>query len=179
MASPSKAKGNRFESEVAKALTIWSGKTFQRTPSSGALRWSGTFWTFGDLTPPEDFKFVIECKSYEDASDFLVRLLLPNCETESDASTSFCSWWYRQAVADAERASAQLGRTFGALLFWKQTHQKARICIDAEVYGKLPADIRAKLACFWVCLPNRRPFMVIDMAAFLQHVSYDALGLLL
>ena len=67
-----KAKGNRFELDVAKMLTEWSGKTFHRTPQSGALHWDNDKRVVSDIVPPQDlgFPFSIECKSQEVPWDF-------------------------------------------------------------------------------------------------------------
>lgn len=74
----SKKKGNRVELQLTKILTAHFGKTFSRSVGSGN-RWgqvqnlpshAKTALT-GDICPPEDFKWVIECKGgYGDDIDF-------------------------------------------------------------------------------------------------------------
>ena len=64
----SKAKGDEFEREIAKALTkkfeqdLEEGGEFRRAPMSGG--WSKRLkHTFGDLITPEWFCFLISCKN--------------------------------------------------------------------------------------------------------------------
>lgn len=64
----SKLKGNRNELKVAKLLTAWIGKKFNRTPGSGGLRWIEDQRIAGDVVAPAgfDFPFCIEVKAYKD-----------------------------------------------------------------------------------------------------------------
>jgi hypothetical protein len=59
----SRAKGCKFEVEVAKLLSTWWGeeRSFRRTPLSGA--WDKR--AGGDLVTPAGFQFTVECKSCE------------------------------------------------------------------------------------------------------------------
>ena len=59
----SRAKGCKFEVEVAKALSAWWGeeRSFRRTPLSGA--WDKR--AGGDLVAPESFPFCVEAKNVE------------------------------------------------------------------------------------------------------------------
>lgn len=83
MAINSKQKGNRFERDVANALSerfaAYTGipQSFRRNADSGSF-WGGSnkgrkdqydtdFAIYGDLVCPRDFRFTIECKNYKDA----------------------------------------------------------------------------------------------------------------
>lgn len=65
----SKTKGSNFERKIAKDFSKWSGRTFYRTPGSGA--WSsqrlGQNAQVGDIVAPEDmiFPFSVELKHHE------------------------------------------------------------------------------------------------------------------
>ncbi|QKE56350.1 holliday junction resolvase [Bacillus phage YungSlug] len=63
----SRAKGSKFERDIAKALTDWWGEEFHRVPASGGLRWGKDNRVVGDIVPPpnSDFPFSIECKKHE------------------------------------------------------------------------------------------------------------------
>jgi hypothetical protein len=78
MPSPSKAKGNSWERQVAEHLTAMYGETFIRAPGSGAyvggqntvrkeFLHEGQIRAFkGDIVPGQSFpKFNAECKSYK------------------------------------------------------------------------------------------------------------------
>jgi len=73
----SKKKGNRVELELTKLLTAKLKKSFSRSVGSGN-RWGqvsnmpshAKSTLTGDICPPENFKWVIECKGgYEDKID--------------------------------------------------------------------------------------------------------------
>lgn len=80
MPSPQKDKGKRFEREVAKLLTdifnkpfmrvqnsgaFTGGKNQQRTKSMSATQIKGQR---GDIIPPDEYEWVIECKNHKDFS---------------------------------------------------------------------------------------------------------------
>lgn len=93
-----KTKGASFELKVSKMLSKWSGKSFYRTPASGA--WSsqrlGQSAQVGDIVPPEDitFPFSIELKHHENVT-------LDNYMMSTGEVPSF----YSQNVGDAVRAN--------------------------------------------------------------------------
>ena len=63
-----KAKGNNFERKIAKMLSEWSGYTFMRTPSSGAIHNFHDKRVISDIVAPlaiGKFPFSIECKNVE------------------------------------------------------------------------------------------------------------------
>ena len=91
-------KGQKFERDIAKLLTVWTGVEFRRTPMSGG--WNKT----GDITPKnpemmEKFPFSIECKNHENWS--LGKLLGATRYEELPAPIR--KFW-GQAVSDAEES---------------------------------------------------------------------------
>lgn len=80
MGSPQKDKGKRFEREVAKLLTDTFNKPFMRVQNSGAFtggknqqRTKSMSATQikgqrGDIIPPDEYEWVIECKNHKDFS---------------------------------------------------------------------------------------------------------------
>lgn len=62
----SKAKGNKFENDVAKVYSKIFGVKFNRVPSSGGLRWKNRSDVIGDITITDEkykINFVVECKN--------------------------------------------------------------------------------------------------------------------
>lgn len=62
----SSVKGSTNERAIAKALSEWTGKTFRRVPTSGAIHVPLT-WLNGDLFCTDQnfrFPFTVECKHY-------------------------------------------------------------------------------------------------------------------
>jgi hypothetical protein len=45
-----------------------NSKPFVKTPNSGALRWCGILWVYGDLCYPEGFAFGVEVKNDDEVS---------------------------------------------------------------------------------------------------------------
>ena len=138
MGKLAKTKGNTFEREVAKIMSSWSGEEFHRLPASGALRWHGKIWTFGDLLPPESFPVVVECKHHHEVS---VDALLGN-KRHGPGKGQIADWWWGQCVPDAERAAEQTGRHCEPILVWKQDYGVARICIREQLLDRLPPQAR-------------------------------------
>lgn len=76
MANKSKAKGNRFEREIAQLLSELVGDTFLRTQGSGGfvggsnakrknILTAGQVKQFrGDIIPPDGVDLIVECKNY-------------------------------------------------------------------------------------------------------------------
>ncbi len=93
----SKAKGNRFELKVAKALSDVLGVKFHRVPCSGGLHWANDNRVTGDIVPPVDYDwpYSIECKDRVAALD--IHALL--------SGTSPLYDWYRQAEEDASHST--------------------------------------------------------------------------
>lgn len=111
-----KLKGNAFEREVARRLTAWWGKPFHRSPNSGALRWNGDLWTYGDLVPPEEANLIVECKHY--ATLDLASLLF-------NGDTCPILGWWKQLQEDVQRAEKELNRPLIGLLVMKANHRPA------------------------------------------------------
>tara|TARA_R110000851_G_scaffold82872_2_gene181334 strand:- start:373 stop:888 length:516 start_codon:yes stop_codon:yes gene_type:complete len=69
----SRRKGNAFEREIAKLLnTRFNTTDFCRSPGSGAFATTHLLpqymKVYGDLITPENFKFILECKSGYDVT---------------------------------------------------------------------------------------------------------------
>lgn len=99
MAINSKHKGNKYEREIAKWLSDWTGYEFNRVPQSGGLRWKKADNITSDVicTDPDHvnkFPFSIECKSYKEI-DFSHVIL--------EKKTSVVDKFWDQAKSDAER----------------------------------------------------------------------------
>ena len=68
-----KVKGNLNERNVAKWLSVWTGKEFVRTPQSGGIRWRNSLGLniCGDVVCTEQrhyFPFTVETKHLKDIS---------------------------------------------------------------------------------------------------------------
>lgn len=162
----SKAKGAKYQSDIAKKLREWSGQEFRSTPRSGGLRWNGAWWTFGDLIPPEDTPLVIECKHYHEVPFIDV---LGNRRSEPGGGI-VNEWWYSQACEDAARASTQLGATMIPLLIWKQDFCPSRITCDLELFNSLG---EYGLVTVVTGTPGRRPHVTVDLLSFLGQINFD------
>jgi len=169
----SKNKGNTFQREVAKSLSKWSGATFKATPRSGGLRWGGAFWTYGDLTPPEDFFAVFECKHYHEI-EFLD--VLGTTRSPQGAGLVH-EWWNKEARVDAARAARELGRPFAAFLVWKADHARHRISMLLDHYNRIPQ--RLPLATLATGCPGFDPYVTADFESFLGSVDFVVLRELL
>lgn len=98
-----KAKGNRNERDLCKALTQWTGVEFNRVPSSGGLRWKDGQGITGDVVCDYShvFPFIVETKFY---SNFELKRKL--------RKGSKINTFWAQAKADCERfnLSAEIKR---------------------------------------------------------------------
>lgn len=95
----SKNKGNKFEREVAKWFTKWSGYKFERNRDSGA--WHSNKDSVSDITCTDEkhahkCKISIECKSYKEIKFEHVLLGNKGCD--------ILKFW-QQASKDAQRAN--------------------------------------------------------------------------
>lgn len=91
----SRAKGARAELNVRDVLKSYTGITFERTPSSGAL--DSRYGMKGDIfIPRERNKYTIEVKHYED--DHI------NSKMLTDKSPQLIKFW-EQAVREANQNS--------------------------------------------------------------------------
>lgn len=94
----SKRKGSKFEREVAKWLTEWSGFKFQRTPYSGANHLSRDLASdimCADERHAHRCKISVECKSYKEIKFEHVLLGTKGSEIEK---------FWKQAKRDADRS---------------------------------------------------------------------------
>ncbi|TXH17529.1 MAG: hypothetical protein E6R03_03685 [Hyphomicrobiaceae bacterium] len=166
MTSKSKGKGNSHERDVAEKLSNWYGSKFLRIPNSGALRWGGAAWVYGDLLPPEDFPFVMECKHY---AEIVFEEVLGTSQSPSGCSR-VSEWWFTQAVPDAERAFKDTGKLVLPLLFWKADYRPIRMSMGAQEFLKLPGA-STKLVSVLTSIPHRAPFVTVNLEEFLAVVS--------
>ncbi|WP_144880510.1 putative PDDEXK endonuclease [Gluconacetobacter diazotrophicus] len=104
-----KNKGNKWERDVANLFsehyknTYKIENSFRRNPDSGSFVGGSnskrvqthTNLNFGDILTPDDFQYVIECKSYKEAPSFK-SLLTSNKQLDS---------WFSQASQDADLAN--------------------------------------------------------------------------
>lgn len=122
-----KAKGNRFELDVAKMLTEWSGKTFHRTPQSGALHWDNDKRVVSDIVPPQDlgFPFSIECKSQEVPWDF---------DSLITGKSTIWKFW-NQCCRDA------MSEKMEPLLVFSKNYRKTYAMIYRVAYNKLGKNL--------------------------------------
>lgn len=133
MPSKSKSKGNTHERDVAARLSVWWGKEFRRTPNSGALRWQGTSWVYGDLLPPEDCPFAIEAKHYAEVE--LAEIL--GRQKQQPGTGLISVWWYGQTVPDAQRASRDLGRPVEPMLVWRRRRFEPASEVQLQLAGRI------------------------------------------
>lgn len=162
----SKAKGGKWQSDVAKLFSQWSGKTWKSTPRSGGLRWNSTFWTFGDLLPPEDLLLVVECKHYSTIEYIEV---LGTVRTEPGGGI-VSGWWYGEACADAIRAKKSLSCHVDAVLVWKADRRRPKLTLDLDVFNSLQTY---SLVTVTAGIPGRAPYVTVDLAEFVRVVNYE------
>jgi hypothetical protein len=161
-----KAKGNKWQSDVAKLLHEWSGEPWKATPRSGGLRWGGVFWTYGDLTPPQNFPIVFECKHYHEIE--FIDVLGTNRTIPGGGIVA--DWWYAEACADAFRATNELGTSVGAVLVWKADRRRPRLSLDLNKFNELSVYT---LVTVTTGIPDRAPFVTVDLSSFLREVDYE------
>ena len=164
MPSASKVKGNKNERDVAASLSAWWGEEFKRTPNSGALRWKGASWTYGDILPPESFPAVVECKHYEGVDlDEVIRC--------APTPHNILGWW-KETTADSYRCYSETALPVQPILVYKQNRIPRRIVIEAEFFIALGGR-GLKLPAFWVSMPEHEPLAILDFKSFLETVSRD------
>jgi len=88
-------KGSKFERDIAKDVSKWTGVEFRRTPMSGG--WAKT----GDITPKDpkemvDFPFNIECKNQQVFSS----VMLIEASINGELSKPMRAWW-EQTLGDS------------------------------------------------------------------------------
>lgn len=93
----SRNKGNRNERGAAALITTWTGRKFERTPSSGGLQWKASF-SKGDIVCTVEghrFPFCVEVKAHREI-DFS-HLLNPKVK-----NVKVLEFW-AQCLRDAEK----------------------------------------------------------------------------
>jgi hypothetical protein len=161
-----KAKGNRWQSDVAKLLTEWSGEQWKATPRSGGLRWGGCFWTYGDLTPPLDFPIVFECKHYHEIE--FIDVLGTNRTIPGGGIVA--DWWYGEACADAFRATNELRVPVHPVLVWKADRRRPRLSFALDKFNHLGIYTMITVT---TGIPDRQPFVTVDLSSFLREVDFE------
>lgn len=97
LGAAAKKRGNALESETAKDLSAWSGKTFRRTPASGAWSSAEQFGVNADVISTWDkWNYIVECKYYN--SPWTIENLLTN--------TAKFPTWVAQAVREGQESNA-------------------------------------------------------------------------
>lgn len=166
--SKTKAKEYAQLYQLLPMLNNWWGGTFKKTPASGALRWGGAenYWVYGDIVPPENFPFVIECKNYtEICTDEIIRK-----PADQGRITYF---WYYQTVVDAERATKELGRPFLPMLIYKINRMTNRIVIDERIWLLFPEELRKQVPHLRCNVPGREPFVLSESTSFFAILTKD------
>jgi len=166
MPSKSKTKGSSAEREVAKLLSTWFGQEFKRVPNSGALRWGGASWVYGDLLPPESFPGIIESKHYANVDlDGLLRLKVQDSNP--------LGWWL-QVVSDVARCYQDTGMALQPILVWKANRVPRRLVIEEAFFQKLYRESPPLMASRYLSL-NHPEFLgkvvIVDLEEFLGIVE--------
>lgn len=166
MPSPSKTKGSRHEREVADILSGWWGSgegSFRRVPNSGALRWNGAAWTYGDVYGPEDFVAVVECKFYSE-------LAFQSPWLEEGKGT-LLGWW-SQACNDAHRARTETRRDLFPILIFRQNRVAPFLALPQTIADNLPVSSIVRVD---VKPKNRNAMSIFRLSEWLQCVTKDTL----
>lgn len=156
--------GNQGEYDFAARLTEWWGGTepFRKMPASGALRWEGILWIFGDLLPPSGVHLIIESK---------VRAMTHLDILNDDPNKSDLNYhWYYQLLCDIVRAKDSTGKMFCPMLGWK-TAKKWYLVFDARILQKLEVFKLGKLPYIYVQIPEQYPYIIVKMKDFCRAVS--------
>ena len=165
MPSPSKTKGNHNETVVAEILTKWWGSPFKRMPTSGALRWKGAAFTYGDLITPEDFPFIVECKHYAKVDvDELLR---------KDWDQGLITWWWQQVLDDCKRYNTDTGKTLQPMLVWKANNRPHRICVLRRILSSFMPVKRLRTIEFYEPGKEAWVMSMFDLQEFLAEYTKE------
>lgn len=172
-----KAKGNGFESTIAKLFTEkFAPLQFRRSQSSGAIlggqnqvhlhRFSdeAKAMFIGDLVPTNEsdvargegwkFRFTIECKFYKEADSFTSLFKNPQIKG-----------WFEQALTDAAKLPEK-----EALLIFKFNHTPVYAAILPSV--TLPENITASLRLDYNHEGKTQEFVIVQLNELLAHPSW-------
>ncbi len=155
MSSKSKSKGYRHEARMSKILSEWSNSTWNRTPSSGALRWKGKTWTFCDLIPPEDLPVLMECKHHQDLSIESL-LIQPNK----------VSYFWEELVRDKQRAEEHLGMRLFPMLVMKRDHTRDFLLLPSDILHSATRRFRLQGIV-------EEDISIMDLPSFLRDYKPD------
>lgn len=161
MGSKSKNKGSNAERAVAKLLTGWTGEEWLRVPNSGALRWGGAAWVYGDLLPPEQWNVIVESKHYK-TIDLELMATKP-------APGNVLGWW-DQVCSDVRRCKGERDSVCQPLLVFKSNRRPPRLVIERSLFLALGPPAVDHMAL-------RKPkydLIILDMPQFLDRVEPSA-----
>jgi hypothetical protein len=164
-----KAKGNGFESQIAKKLTkALDPLTFIRTPGSGARLGGKNFEIFGKMFGEEatklftgdvavtnekeagvSFRYSVECKSYKTPDNFTALV---------SGNANFFKW-FEEAIVDAEKISKL------PMLIFKWNHTPVFAAIRAD-------DVRFELVPRFIISRENRSIAVFELDELLTHKGY-------
>jgi hypothetical protein len=161
MPNKSKIKGNLNETWIASYFQSWWGSPFRRMPTSGALRWKGHSWTYGDILGPEDFQAIIEAKHYKYISIGAVL-------THSEAYVTF---WWQQVCNDVRRAAKETKLNVHPLLVFKQDRSKHHIAMAHRLFKELYVLRLTEVPYIMLCLPGQLPVSVLLLKTFLDTTT--------
>lgn len=165
MPSSSKTKGNAFERSVAKTLSAWWGEDFKRTPNSGALRWNGATFAYGDLLPPESFPGIVETKHYREVCVSSLLRLGPSPDR-------LLGWWH-EVLVDAGRCLQETGARMAPILVFRANGWRdSWICISAELWVDLLGLVEVTPPYLLLSRPDADCAMM-QLDDFLQAVSRE------
>lgn len=169
MASKSKSKGSNAERALAKSLTEWTGEEWRRVPNSGALRWGGAAWVYGDLLPPESWAVIVESKHYATVDlDGLLRL--------EPQPTNPLGWW-DQVVSDVRRCFAETGQVCQPVLVYRANRRPARLVLEPGLWAKVQKATSTHIQCITLSKPGYS-FVILDLAEVYATVDPTTLRLL-
>lgn len=141
----SAAKGNKFEADVAAAISAAlydRPDVLRRTPTSGAM---ATFWPF-DIYPAkvdeDKFQFGFECKNREnwDLEDLLRH---KRSEHGGRRDTYILDWW-DATVADSERYFEKFKLAKAPVLIFRKNRSRPLVLLESEVWKTLGRRVSAR-----------------------------------
>jgi hypothetical protein len=163
MSQNSKQKGKTCERLISNELSKWSSKPFKVVPASGALRWGGASFVYGDILPPQECWCIFETKHYKNVSTDAVLNQGPNSLT--------IYWWNEQIVKDVKRARTDLKKNIHGILVWKQNQGIPRMVLSLPLFEMFPVHIN--LRHLRIYYPPMKPLVIVLLKDFCLNVSYS------